>query len=428
MSNFNQYLNYPLDFDQEVGASLAYRENYFLIGDDMGVGKTLQALAVVVRDGGRTLFIVPPHLRTNWEMEIKKCLKKVPSYFIIKNNKDVKKYSGEHFLIISNQMIDKLDDKVLKSFSNCVVDEVHAFKNPDSQRTEAFADYISNFRPKRLVLLSGTSIKNRVTEYFVPLYLLSLNPKPCAWNKKYSIAKDYPSKWDFYETFAHKIQFKVRGRTITKYDGLKKMNVLRKYLKHRYIRRDDTRQNLPDLIEMNHFVEGYKEDPTLQAAWEALQLGREKDVLAKARSATIKAKATIEYVKGISENGSQVVIYSDHKESCEIIAKGLDVPFIHSGTSMKQRDQIKADFIAGNIQYFVATIGTMAEGVTLVNSNDVVFNDLSWVPASNRQAKKRIHRRGQTKTCRVHYVWGSYQDNEIGKLLRNKERVLKEAL
>lgn len=425
---FNQYLNYPLDFDQEVGASLAYREKYFFIGDDMGLGKTLQALAVIARDGGRTLFVVPPHLRTNWEQEIKKHLKAVPSYHVVRKKQDIKNYSGQHFLIISNQMIDKLDVKVIRSFDNCVVDEAHAFKNPDSQRTEAFAQYITEQRPNRLILLSGTAIKNRVTEFFVPLYLLSLNPNACAWNKKYSIAKDYPSKWDFYDEFAHKINMKIRGRTIVKYDGIKKVKHLKKYMKHRYIRRDDTRQNLPDLIEMNHFIEGFKNDSSLQTAWEALKLGREKDVIAKARSASVKAKATIDYVKGIGENGSQVVVFSDHKESCEIIAEGLGVPFIHSGTSMKKRDQIKADFISGKIQYFVATIGTMSEGVTLINANDVVFNDLSWVPADNRQAKKRIHRRGQTKTCRVHYVWGSYQDNEIGKLLRNKERVLKVAL
>jgi SNF2 family DNA or RNA helicase len=425
---FDKYLNCTLDPYQVTGASLAYREKYFFIGDDMGLGKTVQALAVIARDGGRTLFVTPPHLRTNWEQEILLHMKNVPSYHIVKKKQDINKYNGEHFLIISNQMIEKIDPKVLKTFDNCVVDEAHAFKNPDSQRTEAFAQYVEQCRPNRLLMLSGTAIKNRVTEFFSLLYILSMNKNACAWNRKYSVRRDFPSKWDFNKKFSHEVQIKIRRRMITKYEGLKNLKLLKKYMKHRYIRRDETQQNLPDLIEMNHFIDGYKDDPSLQTIWEALLQGRQNDILAKVRSASVKAKATIEYVKGISENGSQIVVFTDHKESAETIADGLKVPFIHSGTSMKARDQIKKDFIAGNIQYFVATIGTMSEGVTLINANDVVFNDLSWVPASNRQAKKRIHRRGQTKTCRVHYVWGSYQDNQIGKLLRSKESVLREVL
>ena len=58
----------------------------------------------------------------------------------------------------------------------------------------------------------------------------------------------------------------------------------------------------------------------------------------------------------------------------------------------------------------------------------MVFNDLSWIPANNVQAKKRIHRIGQEDDCTYHYIYGSRIDQMIGKQLREKEKIINKVL
>jgi SNF2 family DNA or RNA helicase len=70
----------------------------------------------------------------------------------------------------------------------------------------------------------------------------------------------------------------------------------------------------------------------------------------------------------------------------------------------------------------------MSVGVTLTAAQDVVFNDLSWVPADNMQARKRIHRIGQSKKCRCHHMISGPTDAYIKAVLEEKEKTINQVL
>lgn len=53
---------------------------------------------------------------------------------------------------------------------------------------------------------------------------------------------------------------------------------------------------------------------------------------------------------------------------------------------------------------FVGNIKAAGTGLTLTASADVDIFESSWAPADNAQAIMRIHRVGQTKTCRARFI------------------------
>jgi SNF2 family DNA or RNA helicase len=150
----------------------------------------------------------------------------------------------------------------------------------------------------------------------------------------------------------------------------------------------------------------------------------------KAGSALAKAPFTIDYAKSLhEETGSPIVIFCDHVESVQTIAAGLKNSAVITGaTSMEKRNDIVNQFQAGKLTYLVATIGAASVGLTLTQANHLIFNSLSWVPANNAQAKKRIHRIGQKNICFVHLIAGSEVDKMIITSLQSKSAVIERIL
>ena len=148
----------------------------------------------------------------------------------------------------------------------------------------------------------------------------------------------------------------------------------------------------------------------------------------KAKAALAKAEMTAEYVKGLLENGLQVIVYSDHVEAAERIAQILKVTHIDGQTPMGIRQRQANIFQSGDIQVIVATIGSFSTGINLQCAFNMVFNDLCWTVGTLEQAKFRIIRVGQKHRCQFHFIMGSFQDDYIYQKLMDKRQVIGEVL
>ena len=71
-------------FQKEGVAFGIAKHGRFLLGDEMGVGKTIQALAIasVFRNDWPLLIICPSSLRYNWQEEIHKWMPQIKPYDI----------------------------------------------------------------------------------------------------------------------------------------------------------------------------------------------------------------------------------------------------------------------------------------------------------------------------------------------------------
>jgi len=412
-------ITYKLKPHQEAGVAFLLEHHYSLLGDAMGLGKTLQAIEVLKSRKTKGLIVWPAVLRESWAREICKFSSLAPYVFtgtkLIPDGVDV---------IVSSYSQLKYSEDLFKWADVVIADEVHYLKNIEAQRTRYFHRYLQDHRPDRFIGLSGTAVKNRVPEFFSLLALCAYNPhKTSGLNilDKY----DY---WSFCRRFCNVQQFKIAGRNVIKFEGHRNVDELRSYLKDKYLRRKASEVlDLPPIIRKDVVIDDTFIDKELLQAW-----NERANAFAtfKMNSAKIKVDHTVRYAKDLHDAGEgPLVIYSDHVDPVKEIAKRLKKSAAISGsTPMEERDKIVQAFQANKIDYLVATIGSLSVGVTLTASRNIIFNDLPWVPADLLQAEKRIHRIGQDKSCVVHRIFWGKVDTQIGKTITKKLITLIEVL
>ncbi len=363
------------------------------------------------------------------------------------NREDLKKFTLDHEVIIVNYEMLKRKEmlEIFKYAEMVIVDECHYLKNFHSQRTLYFHHLLERFKPARALFLSGTPIDNRVTEFFPLLYFCSLNPYGTSG---IDIRKVFKSEYDFNDTFCYSRKVRYNGVPKIKWTGLRKgsLSRLKKLLKNKYIRRTaDEVLDLPPITSKEILFKTKISNKKLLEEWDKLEgtgkftpvegKKKHKDTATnssslRAKAALLKAPHTVDYVKMLKEEiDTPIVIFTDHIASAEHIAKSLPKSALITGkVAIKDRQPIVDALQDGKYDYLVVTIGAGREGFTMTRCRNLVFNDLSWVPGRNSQAKKRIHRIGQKGSCVVHYILGGAADELITKLLIEKVRVLKKVL
>ena len=390
---------------QKIGIRFAFRNYWTLNGDEQGLGKTVQALGLIAKVGGdHNLIVCPASLQATWRKEIAKFLPDMTS----------------KIAIVSYEKFRKLDPIWL----DCIVfDECHYLKNHKAKRTRAAFDWAIGFPPRFLLLLSGTPIKNAITEFFSPIYLLSQTPWSISGERwKYGY-------WAFCNTFARKEKIYFGARAVTNYKGYRNLERLRRLLQGKYIRRLARNcLDLPAIVRKEVFCEDPKADAKLEEAYKAYNITKSFSTL-KADVALAKAEFTADYVAGVLVE-SPVVVFSDHRESTYkieeiLLERGFKVAAILGGVDPRIRSQHVDSFMGGELDCLILTIGSSSTGLTLTRANHLVFNDLPWVPTDLQQAEKRIHRIGQTGTCFYHYILTGEIDKQIKDTVLTKAKLIK---
>ena len=95
---------------------------------------------------------------------------------------------------------------------------------------------------------------------------------------------------------------------------------------------------------------------------------------------------------------------------------------------MPKREEYIKMLNSGQLDALICSIGSSSSGITLTGANRLIFNDVPFVPGDLEQAKKRIHRLTQTKTCQIVYIVGSSVDEYIINMLNSKNRVISKVL
>jgi SWI/SNF-related matrix-associated actin-dependent regulator of chromatin subfamily A-like protein 1 len=109
------------------------------LGDEMGVGKTVQAISVayLYRKDWPVLVIVPSSLKHVWKEEILRWLDFMPAHSlqIINTLKDPIDYSAT-FTIVSYALASRMNSLIKRMKFNIVIaDEAHYLKSRDSKRS-----------------------------------------------------------------------------------------------------------------------------------------------------------------------------------------------------------------------------------------------------------------------------------------------------
>ncbi len=388
---------------QRRAANFAWKTKWCILALDMGLGKSRVSLEVSRLSGGNTLVICPAYLVENWNHETHKWTPE----------------NASHCHFISYERCQKMSREWWSQFENIILDEAHYLKSMTAKRTQFIHTMIADLRPERVMMLTGTPIKNRVPEIYSLIALTEYRADTSEFLDK------FPENITFSDYFSFRREFdiQVRNRSvrITKWEGIRNEEELKFWLAPRMIRiKADFEQPFVNDVHLGENLPGLYE---AFLKWAEANEGIAPDI--KADAALKTAPWTVKHCKELEEQSlGPIVVFTDHVKSAETIGREMEYPVITGSIPTDRRAKLAEDFQAGRLKGIVATIGSFSTGVNLTAANQMVFNDLPWVPGDYDQAVARIVRLGQARKCHIHRMILSPQVEYILAQLGKKREVI----
>lgn len=447
----------PLKQYQVVGAKTLASKKRYILGDEMGIGKTAQALeACRLIKARRILIICPAFLVTNWIAEVQDrypglsdvCWAFQPDHLIPKDFK-------QGVVVIS---YDKANNASVRAelrranFDVMVLDEAHYLKNPSSKRTKAI--YGARGLQKdieRIWALSGTIMPNYPHELWVHTFVCGVHKLTYReWMKKFCL---YDPQW-----------FRVLGirkEAVPELKNLLSQCMLRRTKKmvnlelppliHNVVPLDI--KDVPDFGSVAFGTgvdeDKYKTDVQMQEELitntlnQYMAENKIDDLMDALKSLQVSASALRRFIglckapivsKIIDDELNdkaygKVVMFAWFKDTVRALEEGLKdhKPLVITGdTSMDKRNTIVQTFQNNkDAKVLIANIAAAGVGLTLTASNQVIAVENAWSPGVMAQAYMRCHRIGQTEAVTVReFVMKDSVDERVARIIKAKSDAL----
>lgn len=411
-----------LSESQALAVDYLLRHPYSIIALDPGMGKSRVSIEYAIRKNARNLIVGPSYAIDNWVDEIRKWAPKDKIVTTFKKGSDIYDVFDSDFVITSYDLAQKAE-YLFEWCDMLTIEEAHNIKNIEAKRTEFLHRVTYENSIPAVVQLTGTPIKNRVAEYYSLLAVTYYDPN----NSGSEFLERFPSAIDFADYFSYRIEYDMpignRFVKIVKWKGVRRIAELKKYLKGRYLR---IKSDLPPVSYIDFKTSNTPDKALLSAFTAHFKDGENSGVnpTEKAQAALKKAPITAKYAEDLLDTTGSVLIYSDHVEAAETIAKYFGVTALTGKINPHKRMEMAKKFQSGEGLVLVATIGALSNVVTLTRSNHLILNDYPWVPGDLKQVMLRINRLGQDKKCVIHRMIGSPQDEYIMQTIEEKLDVI----
>lgn len=392
---------------------LAQRRRAYL-ADDMGLGKSAQALCAAERVGARSILVIAPaSLLPNWRHEFDLW---GPRFC---RDINIISYTNQRMLETAGQF----------RWDVVILDEAHYCKNPNAKRTRAALAIAA--KAKYAWLLSGTPMPNHPGELYAPM--AALWPEVCA-----NLELETYDAWVQHFCRYRMVQF-GRGRPQRKIYGHKNLDDLKPYMPALLLRRRlaDIALELPPLrIHLSRLKADAGLDRALAATGANVTMLRQAIEHAEQDDTTSKLRRLLGEYKAprIAEQISceltdhayrKIVVLAYHHSVLDTLKEGLKghgvVGFRGGDSGDYRQDQVDRFNTDPTKRVFLAQQTAAGVGLNLQAASEIVLVEPAWSPDDNAQAIKRIHRIGQDAPCRarIFTVAGS-MDEAVMKTLQRK--------
>lgn len=407
---------------QEEGATFLATNKRAFLGDEAGLGKTLQAIRACDHIGARRVLVVsPPSVVINWKREFAESSLLDPELEVVTPGT-----ARNHW--------------IKDSYDAVILDEAHYYKSHKSQRTKlVYGDRVDGegiaTRAPFTFLLSGSPVPNNPSELWPHLHALrpELIPGPTGtlgWMR-------------FQQTYCQ-IQQTPFGPKIV---GVRASRIekLREVLRTFMLRRLENEVDLPELrIDQLYIdakvarIEGSEDAAAVRDALARGGVAALRELSTHAATlrrllGLAKVQPVIDYVdEWLTNNDGKICIYAHHREVLDTFRRtfGARACGIDGSTSQADRQRQVDEFQTNDDKrVWIGQDQAAAEAITLTKASETLLVEPDWVPKTNYQIIKRIHRIGQTKPCQARFVTiaGSV-DDAINKALARKEAMINTVL
>ena len=371
---------------QAQAAELARTMRRLLVMDDVGLGKTITALATLAASSDLpAAIVVQSHLATQWVREYIEPFTTLRAH-IIKGTRPYELPPADLYVFKYSNIAGWVDIAATGIFKAVVYDEIQELRRGGaSAKGKAAAVFTDNAELR--MGLSATPIFNYGGEIYHVLDYVA----PGALG-------DYP---DFMREWCG------RGSVVKDPDALGTW--LRE--QHLAIRRDRAGEPvnvIPIEIQYDEAVEAKELDLVRVLAMkvvsgsfvEAGKAARELDIKMRMITGIAKARHVAAYVRLLLENGEPVLLAGWHREVYEIWREELAAfrPVLYTGSeTAKRKDAAKQAFISGetDLMFISLRSGAGLDGLQK-RCSTVIFGELDWSPKVHDQVIGRLDRPGQS--------------------------------
>lgn len=452
------HIRAPMDCElwsfQRAGVEYAMQRNNTLIGDEPGLGKTVQAICIANEmRAKRVLVICPAAIRLQWIAKIRQWTTLPWPYVlhpILKAGNGV--HERAHWTVVSYDLASTAgigSALARMTYDLIIMDEAHYLKTPDSRRTRAIFGGGKDRafpplaeRAGALVAMTGTPLPNRPRE----AYTLT---RALCWE-----AIDFLSEAGFTERYnpSHTIRNRY-GAVVATDERTGRHSELQNRLRAHYMVRRlkhgshgvMSQLQLPayDLVQaeatgaVKQALQAeslLKIDPENLAGADAAILGHVAVV--RRQMGLALAPQAVDYVKVCLDGGEEkIVVFAWHIEVLDILEKGLasyGVVRIDGSTSPKQRQHRVEQFQTNpKVRVVIGNMLAMGVGTDGLQHacNHCLIVEPDWVPGNNIQAVDRLDRGGQKRQvlADIMVAPGSFAERVLASALR-KMRTIHKAL
>lgn len=416
-----------------------------ILADDMGIGKTLQMIAVLLdaqlhNEAGCSLVVTPASLILNWQAEIRRFapqLKCACVHGTLKERQDQWALADQVDVLITSYDYVKRDEAVLKplQFQYLVLDEAQAIKN---QRTKS-AQAVKQIQARHRFALTGTPIENSLAElwsifdFLMPGYLF----RYAQFKENYELP-------------------------IVRYQDDERLTLLKKLVSPFILRRvkQDVLKELPEKTESVLQIEFSEAEKKLyQASLQQIQtqLAQTLDQPANVGSSKImilamltrlrqiccdpglvfegyggersKLAACMELIENAVDSGKKILVFSQFttildklRQECE--KRQIATYLLTGSTPKQQRFDLMESFNRDKTPVFLISLKAGGTGLNLTGAEIVIHYDPWWNLSAENQATDRAYRIGQTRNVQVVklIVEGTVEE-KISKLQQQKQQL-----
>lgn len=393
-----------------------------ILADDMGLGKSVQAIAHVLaltESGERaerpSLLVVPTSLVPNWLAEIERF---APSLRVLTLHGPARERLYPRIdrsdLVITTYALLHRDRIFLeREWNIAILDEAQAIKNTQSK----IARTASKLRARQRLCLTGTPMENHLGE----LWSLFNFVMPHA-------------------LYDHRTFATLFRTAIEKYQSSERREMLARRIRPFVLRRTKAgvALQLPEKIEIVERIELGADQRDLYESVrvavheevrreiERLGLARSRiavlDALLKLRQAccdprlvklaaaarahsSAKLEWLIETLSQLAQEGRHALVFSQFTSMIDLIKPELEragIPYVELVGSTVDRATPVHRFQSGEVPVFLISLRAGGTGLNLTAADTVIHYDPWWNPAVEQQATDRAHRIGQDKAVFVY--------------------------
>ena len=410
-----------------------------IIGDEPGLGKTLQSIGIIdTADAYPCLVICPSSLKINWQREWERFTDKKAlvldngtrttwpyllsmkmHHVAIVNYESLRKYFV--WDINGGRKSFRLKDVVfcphIKLFKSIIIDESHRVKDPSAQQT-IFTKGLATGK-QWCILLSGTPVVNRPEDL---VSQLSIMGRLGEFGGKNAFMARYSGEYADLDGLSKRLYAsclirREKAKVLTQLPDKTRCDL--------YVNisnRDEYEMAHCDLAE---YLRQYKECTDWEIRRKMRMEALVRFMTLRSLSAKGKVKQAIDFVRVFLDSGKPIILFCSYHEIVDELCKAFPEAVRVTGRDNAASKQAAVDsFQAGNAQLIICSIKAAGVGLTLTAASNVAFVEFPWTYADCLQCEDRAHRIGQKDNVTCYYLIGRHTiDGALYNIIHRKKSI-----